>query len=107
MNERIERINALLSEANKSLNAITNENFDKTMADVKTMLNESLKHRAFLLTNFSEEELKNFEPDLTRLTKQIKESFDNIIANKKTEIEKIRLQIEYTQNRKKLVNYIR
>ncbi len=107
MKSKIERIIFILNEVYKNLNNIGEENFDKTMSHVRSLLNESQRHKAFLLENFSKDELENFEPYLTNLTKQIKESFDNIIEKKKIEIEKVRLQIQYTQNRKKLVNYIR
>ncbi len=107
MKSKIERINFLLTEANNRLSKISENNFDETLSVVKGMLNESQKHKAFLLSSYSKAELKIFEPDLTKLTKQIKECFDNIIENKKIEIDKVRTQIKYTQNRKKLVNYIR
>ncbi len=107
MKSKLERIFFLLNEVYKNLNDISEENFDKTMSRVRNLLSESQKHKTFLLKNFSKAELMKFEPYLTNLTKQIKESFDNISENKKLEIEKVRLQIQYTQNRKKLVNYIR
>ncbi len=107
MKSKIERIKFLLNEAYRSLNSITESNFDETLRNVKAMLDESRKHRAFLLAGYSKAELKVFEPDLTKLTKQIKDCFDNNIKNKKLEVDKVLRQIKYTQNKKKLVNYIR
>ncbi len=107
MKDRIERIKILLKEADKSLNDITNSNFGGNFAYVKKLLNESQKHKSFLLTNYTKEELMIFEPELTNLTKQIRKSFDSIIENKKIELDRIKVQMKYKLNQKKLINYIR
>ncbi len=107
MKDRIEKIKYLLDQVLKSLNEITNENFEQAFPRIKSMLYESQKHKKFLLSNYSKNELKIFEPDLTKLAKQIKESFDNIAKAKKLEMAKIAEQIQYTQNKKKLIYYNR
>jgi hypothetical protein len=107
MKDKIERIKSLLNEANKSINSIANNNFDQNFSYVKKLLNESQKDKSFLLANYSKEELMIFEPELTKLTKQLKKSFDNIIENKKLELDRIKGQMRHKLNQKKLVNYIR
>jgi hypothetical protein len=107
MKDKIERIRFLLNEAKKSLNEITNNNFEKNLLYVKNALKESQKHKLFLLENYSKAELMIFEPDLTNLAKQIKKSFDDIIEIKKLELEKVKSQMKHKLNQKKLVNYIR
>jgi hypothetical protein len=107
MKDKIERIRFLLKEANKSLNEITNNNFEKNLLYVKNVLKESQKHKLFLIEKYSKDELMIFESDLTNLAKEIKKTFDSIIENKKLELDKIKEQIRRTQNQKKLVNYIR
>ena len=72
MKDKIERIRFLLNEASKSLKDITNNNFEKNLLFVKNALKESQEHKLFLLENYSKAELMIFEPDLTNLTKQIK-----------------------------------
>jgi len=107
MKDRIERIKFLLIEADKSINDITDSNFNRNFSYVKKLLNESQKHKSFLLANYTKAELMIFEPELTNLTKQLKKSFDNIIENKKRELDRISVQMKYNLNQKKLVNYIR
>jgi hypothetical protein len=107
MKEKIEKIKLLLFEVEEILKNTTNNNFDRNFPFVKKLLKESQKYKSFLLANYSRDELMIFEPDLTNLTKQIKKTFDYIIENKKIELDNIKSQMRYTQNKRKLVNYIR
>ncbi len=107
MKNKIERIKFLLSEAHKNLCNITEDNFDETLLRVKKMLAESQKNKSYLLAKFSMPELKIFEPELTKLSKQISETFDNIIEKKRQDIAVVADRIKFVQNQKKLVNYHR
>ena len=97
----------MLTEVLKNLNQITSSNFEEVFPKIKSLLDESQKHKKFLLSNYSKNELKIFEPDLTKLAKQIKESFDNIAKAKKLEMAKLAEEIQYIQNKKKLIYYNR
>ena len=107
MKEKVEKIKLLLFEAEEILKNTTNNNFDRNFPFVKKLLKEAQTYKSFLLANYSRDQLMIFEPDLTNLAKQIKKSFDYIIENKKIELGNIKAQMRYTQNKRKLVNYIR
>ena len=107
MKDKVGKIKYLLTEVLKNLNQIKSSNFEEIFPKIKSLLDESQKYKKFLLSNYSKNELKIFEPDLTKLAKQIKESFDNIAKAKKLEMAKIAEQIQYTQNKKKLIYYNR
>ncbi len=107
MKDKVGKIKYLLTEVLKNLNQITSSNFEEVFPKIKSLLDESQKHKKFLLSNYSKNELKIFEPDLTKLAKQIKESFDNIAKAKKLEMAKLAEEIQYIQNKKKLIYYNR
>ncbi len=104
---RIERIKCLLIEAKSRMLAITDENFDAKLTEVRQLLKESREHKYYLLSRYSVSELKAFEPELTNLTKQVAETFDNIGKRKKSELLILAERIKFVQNQKKLVNYHR
>ena len=107
MKDKVGKIKYLLTEVLKNLNQIKSSNFEEIFPKIKSLLDESQKYKKFLLSNYSKNELKIFEPDLTKLAKQIKESFDNIAKAKKLEMAKLAEQIQYIQNKKKLIYYSR
>ena len=107
MKDKVGKIKYLLTEVLKNLNQITSSNFEEVFPKIKSLLDESQKYKKFLLSNYSKNELKIFEPDLTKLAKQIKESFDNIAKAKKLEMAKLAEEIQYIQNKKKLIYYNR
>ena len=76
------------------------EFINKTLAKVK-------KKREDLLNIHPVEELRKFNPELEIYIKQIVENFDNIIAEKKEEQEKISSELKKINNKKKLSNYSR
>jgi len=54
-----------------------------------------------------EDLLRKFNPELENYIKQIVKNFDNIIAEKKAEQEKISSELKKLNNKKKLTNYSR
>lgn len=107
LKKRIERIKYLLSEADNQMLKVTNENFYSTLTRVKQLLKESRENKFYLLSKYDVSELKTFEPELTNLTKQVAETFDNIGKKKKLELTALAERIKSVQNQKKLVNYHR
>ena len=105
--KRIDRIKFLLKESYNKMNGITDERFNQTFAEVKSMLKESQDHKYFILAKYSQSELTAYEPELTELTKQVSGIFDNIIEKKNNELIILAKRIKIVQNQKKLVNYHR
>ena len=105
--KRIERIRYLISEAGRQMLSATNMDFDEKLTRVRQLLKESREHKFYLLSKYSITELKPFEPELTSLTKQVSEIFDNIGKKKKSELMILAERIKFVQNQKKLVNYHR
>ena len=107
MENTIERIKFLLTETESKLNNLKDENFDVSLSEINAMLAESQKHKNLLLAQYKMRDLKAFEPELTRLSKQISELFDNIIKKKRRDLDTITEKMKSVQNRKKLANYHR
>lgn len=107
MKSKIDRIKFLLNEVYNKLHNISEDSFHETLTSIRNMLSESKELKTYLLAHFAMSELKTFEPELTKLSKQISETFDNTITKKKLEINKISEKIKCTQNRKKLAHYHR
>ncbi len=105
--KRVERIRYLISEAGRQMLSATNMDFDEKLAHVRQLLKESREHKIYLLSKYSIAELEQFEPELTKLTKQVSEIFDNIGKKKKSELMILAERIKFVQNQKKLVNYHR
>lgn len=60
-----------------------------------------------LLKDYEIEDLKNFDPILTNIAKQISDTFDNIIRDKNLEMSIVAKKLKLLQNQKKILNYSR
>ncbi len=107
MQKKIEQIKNLLKEANERMSHLTNDNFDESFPEIKGMLADSQKQKNALLAVYPPAELKVFEPELNLLTKQLTESFDNIIKKKREDLSILAEKIKSVQNKMKLANYHR
>ena len=107
MQKKIELIKFLLKKANEKMNHLTNDNFDESFSEIKGLLAESHKHRNALLAVYPPAELKVYGPELNLLTKQLSESFDNIIKKKREDLGILADKIKSVQNKRKLANYHR
>lgn len=100
------RLKYLLNGLLVKLDSLSDEkNFFENINSVKTGIFEIQTLGNELKTNFTANELKDFEDEFNFKTKQIKEKFDNIIEDKKQEILQVSEQINKLQNSKKLAVY--
>ena len=87
------------------IDEVTDENFFKKFERI-TFLTESVKklyESVFSSENINENEKKELEI----LVKQIKEKFDNMIAEKQKLSDEIKRKLSILQNQKKISNYSR
>lgn len=87
--------------------SISEDNFDRILAELDDKISQILTLKEELKNNYSKQILMQYEEKLSHLAKQLKERFDNIIREKKTEQAKIGLELSNIQNKKKLAIYSR
>lgn len=103
----IEILITTYGEAYERMQNIDDDNFDQTIKIVRDLLTKTKEMKEYLLKVYSINDLKHFDSELTKLTKLIKNCFDNIIEQKKAKLDETIVLIKQSQNKKKLVNYIR
>ncbi|MBU2492288.1 MAG: hypothetical protein KJ571_06645 [Bacteroidetes bacterium] len=90
-----------------NLKNVSENTFESRMDFINATLSKVKKKREELLKIHPVEELKKFNYELEDYIKQIVENFDNIIAEKKAEQDKIGSELKKINNKKKLTNYNR
>jgi hypothetical protein len=90
-----------------NLENVSTNTFESRMEFINKTLARVKKKREDLLNIHPVEELRRFNPELEIYIKQIVENFDNIIAEKKEEQEKVSSELKKITNQKKLTHYNR
>jgi len=90
-----------------NLENVSVNTFESRMEFINKTLAKIQKKREDLLNIHPVEELRKFNPELEIYIKQIVKNFDNIIAEKKAEQERISSELKKINNKKKLTNYSR
>ena len=93
----IAELKSLLEKILADVENLDEDNFDENtrMAQVDIKRVNNLREK--LKNNYDVETLRNFDPELVYLAKQIKSSYDNIIRKKKLEAEKVLKDIKTLQ----------
>ncbi len=107
LEKKINKLKFYFLLALKELNELTHENFSDNLATAKSCMQDAEILKNELKKEYKYEVLKPYEKELMKITKQIREKYDNIVESKKLEMARISERIRFIQNKKKLVNYIR
>jgi hypothetical protein len=103
----IKEIESVLHLIYTTIKNITDENCDHMLSELDIKIKKVNLLRNQLKNKYNKAVLVEYEPTLGALTKQIREKFDNIIEEKKTEQARIGLELADIQNKKKLLIYNR
>lgn len=103
----IDKIKFLLKKVLSDLDLVESGEFQKNFDNAKERMISFQKLKNELIKDYPVEELKKYDAELTMLTKQINNKYDNIIEVKKKLMQEIELRMKLLQNRKKLINYSR
>jgi hypothetical protein len=101
----IQRIENSMIEIITILQNISDERFSKQIERVNFLNEDILKQRKFLLSNYTDGELKKHEKKIVDLAKEIKVMFDNIITEKKEKSNFIKKDLFLVNNNRKLIKY--
>jgi hypothetical protein len=107
LNEKIEELKQLLSLVIETLGQTDTENFDEKIRIVQKAINSINLAREQLKKEYDINILRNFDPELLFLTKQIQNSFDNVSRKVKIEADKVSKELRNLYNKKKLTSYNR
>ncbi len=107
LKKEIEKLKDIFNHVLVFLNEMNDENLRYNLEKAKVMMQNAHYLRKELLSGFEIEELKYFDDDLSKITKQVSDKFDNIITNKRLELEIVSKKLILMQNQKKLINYSR
>jgi len=102
-----EKIQKLLNTAIYFLETIDDENFDYKMQKLNQIAKEIISEKRKLGFEGSNDEFYLSDNNLADKAKLLKEKFDNVIGKKKSEQNKISLQLQQAENQKKLAIYNR
>lgn len=102
-----EKIQKLLNTAIYFLETIDDENFDYKMQKLSQIAKEIISEKRKLGFEGSNDEFYLSDNILADKAKLLKEKFDNVIGKKKSEQNKISLQLQQAENQKKLAIYNR
>ena len=100
-------LNGYLSSVISNLDEINNENFDRKMHNINTLIEHIEKKRVYLLNNYSLDVLKTNCDAANSAVKQINSRFDSIIESKKEQQKLLSSELAKIVNKKKLINYQR
>jgi len=103
----IKRMESYLDNVENSFSNLKEDNFDDCMERIRFNMSKFESKRNELIKNNSRELLRRRSQVLGRKVKQIYLRFDNVIEEKKSEQEKLRLLLFDSLNQKKLNNYKR
>jgi hypothetical protein len=103
----IEEIQVLLVQVLNIIESFTDAGFDSQLKSAQEKVEKVRLLKKELEKEYKKEEIEPFKENIRTLTKQIEEKFDNKIKEKNIEKDRIALEIEQLQNKKKLQNYRR
>lgn len=106
LNSRIKEIHLLLLNVLKDINSIDDSVFDQRLNSVKLGMEKVNSIKTELKLKFPDTELKQFNGELSFITKQIQKEFDNIVAEKQKQLAQVSAELEIVQNQKKLAIYL-
>ncbi len=106
LNSRIKEIHLLLLKVLKDINSIDDSVFDEKVNSAKLGMEKVNSIKNELKLKFSDNELKQFNGELSLITKQIQKEFDNIVAEKQKQLAQVSAELEIVQNQKKLAIYL-
>jgi len=107
LKKKIERLKDVLNNTLIFLNEMNDKNFQFNLKKANESMQNAHDLKQELKEEYRIEEMKLFEQDLSVMAKQVSDKFDNIITNKRLELEIVSKKIILTQNQKKLLNYSR
>jgi hypothetical protein len=91
----------------QNLICLTFDNFSEVITLIKMSIDNIIKTRKEFSGIDSDHQFAELNKDFTERAKQIKLTFDNVIANRKTELDSVMNQLNALQNQKKLTTYKR
>lgn len=97
----------LLKKIIEELNYLTSDNFNENIKHVQATIEEVRLLRNQLKSEGDKNIFKKYDAELLFLTKQIKNSFDNVSRKIKTEADLVSKELRDLQNSKKLTSYNR
>lgn len=106
LNKRIKEIHLLLLSVLNDLNSMDDSVFDEKLSSAKFNMEQVKNLKNELKSKFPERELKQFNAELSLITKQIQKEFDNIVAEKQKQLAQVSAELEIVQNQKKLAIYL-
>ncbi|MHB8578578.1 MAG: hypothetical protein ACYDA4_01815 [Ignavibacteriaceae bacterium] len=107
LQSEINNIKSLLNGVLQVLNSMDDKNFYDNLSKAKLGMERMAELKLSLKKTFHYDELKKFDPELVKITKQIQESFDNLCTKKKNQFAELGKEIAALRNKSKLVNYYR
>jgi len=107
LQKEIEKIKFLLKKILNDLSLVETEDFQSNFNNAKTRMILVQKTKNELIIQYSMDELRKFDPELTLIAKQIQKKYDNIIAIKKIQMKVIEERLKMLSNKKKLIYYNR
>ena len=107
LNKGINELNNYLSLVLDKLENINDDNFDKTVTNINSLIVEIEQKKISLKKNYSSQSLKDNCDLANRTVKQIKVKFDDIIEAKKEKESLIVSELNKIANQKKLIKYKR
>jgi len=107
LKKKIERLKDVLNSTLIFLNGMNDKNFQFNLKRASELMQNAHELKKELKEGYRIEEIKLFEQDLSVIAKQVSDKFDNIITNKRLELEIVSKKIILAQNQKKLLNYSR
>ena len=102
---KITELRDILTGVNNRLLSLTNDNFSVNLETAKSGMIKVDKLRNSLKNEYSYDELKKYDEEMTLLAKQIQVTFDNIIRDFRNKQDSILNEIVQLQNKKKLIKY--
>ena len=107
LNQGISELNNYLSSVLHNLENINEENFDSSVNDINSLIQEIENRKISLKNNFGSQSLKDNCDIANTTVKQIKLKFDDIIEAKKEKESLIVSELNKIVNEKKLIKYKR
>ena len=105
--EKIAEIKEALKGIENSLNEIGEENFEEKFYYIRETINRTQSIREELKKEFTDNELKKYNPEMDIQIKQIRKMFDSVVREKIVERDAAGIKLKNTLNQKKIASYIR
>lgn len=104
---KIQEIDSILNCISESLSNLNEENCDSILEELNINIKRFLELKSNLRKEYSGKVSENYQSSKDEITKQIKQKFDNIIKEFKSEQNLIQSELANFNNQKKLTNYNR